>query len=190
MYYPRMLNRLLALLPMLLASSLSMAQPAVDSTSPDLASVRNFHRVSDSLLTSGQIYPAQIPTLKDEGIDFVVNLAVADPERNGDEPFAMMSAGINYVNIPVLWDQPTQEDLDLFFAIMDARGDRKTLVHCFANFRASAFTFLYRVLREGVPIEVARQDLSAVWDAETLADNPAWTRFIDETLAAHGMEFL
>jgi protein tyrosine phosphatase (PTP) superfamily phosphohydrolase (DUF442 family) len=175
---------------MLLASSLAMAQPASDPTNPDLASVRNFHRISDSLLTSGQIYPAQIPTLKDEGVDFVVNLAVADPDRNGEEPFAMMSAGINYVNIPVLWDQPTKENLELFFAIMDARGDRKTLVHCFANFRASAFTFLYRVLREGVPLAEAREDLMAVWDADTLDDNPAWSRFIDEMLAAQGMDSL
>jgi protein tyrosine phosphatase (PTP) superfamily phosphohydrolase (DUF442 family) len=165
-------------------TSVAAAAQNGDRNNPDLDSVRNFHRISDQLLTSGQIYPAQIPSLQAEGVDFVINLAIADPDRNAEEPYAMMSAGMNYVNIPVSFQEPTQEDLELFFAVMDARGDRKTLVHCFANFRASAFTFLYRVLREGVPEDEAREDLLAVWDDETLEKNPAWVKFIDDSLAA------
>ncbi|MEE4279364.1 MAG: protein tyrosine phosphatase family protein [Halieaceae bacterium] len=169
---------------LLAATSAHSSAQSQDRDDPSLDSVRNFHRISESLLTSGQIYPAQIPSLQAEGVDFVVNLAIADPERNAEEPYAMMSAGMNYVNIPVDFQQPSQEDLELFFAVMDARGDRKTLVHCFANFRASAFTFLYRVLREGVPEDEARADLLAVWDEETFEKNPAWVKFIDDTLAA------
>ncbi len=168
-----------------LAAPASLAQTqTAERDKPELESVRNFHRVSDTLLTSGQIYPAQIPTLKQEGVDFVVNLAIADPERNAEEPYAMMDAGLNYVNIPVSFQEPSMEDLELLFAVMDARGGRKTLVHCFANFRASAFTFLYRVLREGVPEDEARRDLLAVWDEETFEMHPAWVRFMDEALAA------
>jgi protein tyrosine phosphatase (PTP) superfamily phosphohydrolase (DUF442 family) len=148
-----------------------------------LEDVRNYHRVSDVLLTSGQVYPQHVKVLEALGVDLVINLAIADPERNGEEPLAVAGAGINYVNIPVLWDQPTRENLDLFFAMMDARGERTTLVHCFANFRASAFTYLYRVLREGVPEEEARRDLYAVWDDAKFAENPAWRAFIDATLA-------
>ncbi|MEM9760535.1 MAG: protein tyrosine phosphatase family protein [Pseudomonadota bacterium] len=173
----------LAIAVISLSSQVQAQTPASDRENPKLESVRNFHRVSDSLLTSGQIYPAQIPALKQEGVDFVVNLAIADPERNAEEPYAMMDAGLNYVNIPVSFEEPSMSDLDLFFAVMDARGERKTLVHCFANFRASAFTFLYRVLREGVPEEEARRDLLAVWDDETFDNNPAWVSFIDEALA-------
>jgi protein tyrosine phosphatase (PTP) superfamily phosphohydrolase (DUF442 family) len=165
--------------------TLAMSPDAADETSADLESVRNFHRVSDSLLTAGQIYPAQILTLKEENVQLVINLAIADPERNGEEPLAVAGAGINYVHIPVLWAKPTQQDLDLFFAMMDARGERKTLVHCFANFRASAFTYLYRVIREGVPEPEARKDLMAVWFDEKFDENPAWRAFIDETLAAY-----
>jgi len=155
-----------------------------DESAP-IEEVRNYHRVSDVLLTGGQVYPKHVAALESLGVDFVINLAVADRERNGEEALAIAGAGINYVNIPVLWDQPTREDLDLFFAMMDVRGDRTTLVHCFANFRASAFTYLYRVLREGVPEEEAREDLYAVWDEAKFEENPAWRAFIDETLATY-----
>ena len=56
---------------------------------------------------------------------------------------------------------------------MDARGERRTLVHCFANFRASAFTYLYRTLRLGVPEAEARADLETIWTEEGLGGIPA-----------------
>ncbi|MEM1402543.1 MAG: protein tyrosine phosphatase family protein [Pseudomonadota bacterium] len=148
-----------------------------------LEEARNFHAISETLLTSGQVYPSQVPDLQAEGVEFVVNLAVADPERNVDEAFAVMSAGVSYLNIPVLWGAPTQDDLTFFFDAMDARGERVTLVHCFANFRASAFTYLYRVLREGVPEEQAREDLMAVWSEALFEQNPVWREFIDNALS-------
>jgi protein tyrosine phosphatase (PTP) superfamily phosphohydrolase (DUF442 family) len=169
----------------LLSLCLALPGPGLAAEPSKLEESRNYHFISDALLTAGQIYPTQIPALKDKGVEFVINLAIADPERNGEEAFAIAGAGISYVNIPVLWDGPTEQDLQLFFDVMDARGGRRTLVHCFANFRASAFTFLYRVLREGVPLEEARRDLLAVWDSEFFAKNPVWRTFIDEQLAAH-----
>jgi len=171
----------------LILTLIAIAAHAQEAT-PDLASVRNFHPISGALLTSGQIHPVQIDSLKKEGVELVINLAIADPERNGEEPLAVTGAGISYVHIPVLWTDPTQEDLDLFFAMMDARGERKTLVHCFANFRASAFTFLYRVLREGAPQDAAQEDLFAVWSDAKFDENPVWRRFINDTLAANGLE--
>lgn len=156
--------------------------------SPDLEDVRNFHRVSDVLLTAGQIYPPQVLTLKEENVELVINLAVADPERNAKEPLSVAGAGITYVHIPVLWSKPTQHDLAIFFAMMDARGERKTLVHCFANYRASAFTYLYRVIREGVPETEARRDLMAIWTEDSFEENPAWRRFINASLEANGVD--
>jgi protein tyrosine phosphatase (PTP) superfamily phosphohydrolase (DUF442 family) len=160
----------------------SAARVAAGDDGASLSEVKNFHRISDALLTSGQVYPEHLPALSGEGVELVINLAVADPERNGAEALAVADAGISYVNIPVDWKNPTMEDLQLFFAMMDARGSRTTLVHCFANFRASAFTYLYRVLREGVPQEVARADLDAVWFEEKFEENPVWREFIDTAL--------
>ncbi|MEM6300341.1 MAG: protein tyrosine phosphatase family protein [Pseudomonadota bacterium] len=163
----------------------SISANAQESTR--LEDTLNFHKVSESLFTAGQIYPLQVPDLQSQGVELVVNLAVADAERNGGESLAVIGAGISYVHIPVLWTEPTSKDLQLFFAMMDAGKGRKTLVHCFANYRASAFTFLYRVLQQDVPLEEAKVDLYAVWDDEAFAEYPVWLDFITTTLAAEGL---
>jgi hypothetical protein len=59
---------------------------------------------------------------------------------------------------------------------------KKTLLHCQANFRASAFGFLYRVLHEGVPIAEAKAEMNAVWEP-----NETWRQLIFDVLAANGV---
>lgn len=145
----------------------------------------NYRELDGSLSTSGQVTDAQVPALAEEGFGLVVNLAVADPERNANEGFLVSQAGIAYTQIPVVWDTPTFDDLELFFAVMDARGERRTLVHCFANFRASAFTYLYRTLRLGVPEAEARADLESIWTEEAWAEYPQWAEFIEQARARY-----
>lgn len=147
-----------------------------------LSSVVNFHTIDEDLMTAGQLLPEHIEAVASARVDLVINLATADKERNGEEGFLLIEQGIDYIHIPVIWDSPTQADLDLFFAVMDARQDRKTLVHCFANYRASAFTYLYRVLRLGVDEAEARKDLEAVWDTEAFETYPKWRTFVDQQL--------
>jgi len=168
---------------MLLTFVLAFSAYAEDNA-PDPERIYNYHQIDSTLATAGQVFPVHMPKLKEQQIGLVVNLAVADRPRNGEESFHVADAGISYVQIPVEWETPTRADLDLFFAVMDARGDRNTLVHCFANFRASAFTYLYRVVRGGVPEAQARKDLMAVWDDALFEQYPQWRRFIDTTLTS------
>ena len=82
-----------------------------------------------------------------------------------DEGKLVAEDGPTYVNIPVSWQQPTYEDFELFSAVMNGARDRKVLVHCQLNMRASAFTFLYRVIHEGVPPEEAMQGVARRLDS-------------------------
>jgi len=150
-----------------------------------LAEIYNVHRIDAGLVSAGQVTVEQIDDLKEAGIGLVINLAVADQERNSEEGFKVTEAGITYTQIPVAWDKPTFADLELFFAVMDARADRATLVHCFANFRASAFTYLYRVTRAGVPEAEARKDLAVIWTDKAWEEYPQWRRFVDEALTRY-----
>lgn len=145
--------------------------------------ILNFYPIEEGLETAGQVLPEHVAGLVEAEVRLVVNLATASEERNASEGFLLTSEGISYVQIPVLWEQPTAEDLQLFFAVMDARGDRSTLVHCFANYRASAFTYLYRVLQLNVDEQEARKGLEAVWSEEAFLESPQWRLFIDEQLA-------
>lgn len=56
-------------------------------------------------------------------------------------------------------------------------------MHCFANYRASAFTYLYRVARLGVDEVEARKDLEMVWNDAAFVEAPQWREFIDTHLA-------
>ena len=144
--------------------------------------IHNYHGISEQLLTAGQVHPRHIKAIDEQGVELVINLAPASEKRNQQEGFLVTSAGINYVQIPIKWDNPTDEDLQLFFAVMSARKNRKTLVHCFANYRASAFTYLYRVLQEGVDETEARKALFEVWDNDAFNEAPQWRTFINRHL--------
>jgi hypothetical protein len=48
------------------------------------------------------------------------------------------------------------------------------------NYRASAFSFLYRVLELKTPVEKALADLNDIWKLDD-----TWLTFVNEVLAAH-----
>ena len=176
---------MIRLLPLVLLVSVSLAagpdRLAGQEASPEpLETVRNFQQVSERMASAGQIGYDQIPLLKEEGYQVVVNLAVADPERNGEEGFRVAREGLTYVHIPVEWEAPRLEDLELFFDVMEANRDRKVFVHCFANMRASAFVYLWRTLVEGVPEAEARATMNEVWDPGELEQ---WGELIRTALA-------
>jgi uncharacterized protein (TIGR01244 family) len=161
----------------MLAASALLTSPlrAQEAVAP-LETVRNFQQVSERLASSGQIGYDQVSLLREEGYDVVVNLAIADEERNAREGFFVTREGMTYIHIPVDWNEPAMHDVELFFDVMEANADRKVYVHCFANMRASAFVYMYRTLVEGVPEEEARATMDEVWDPWELEQ---WGGLID-----------
>ena len=57
---------------------------------------------------------------------------------------------------------------------MDGWGGKRTLVHCAANYRASAFVALYGELRLGWSRARADEQVRKLW-----APNETWLGFID-----------
>ena len=101
------MNRLLPLpATVLLLTLLGPAACAQQNGPPSLETIRNFQVVSDRLASAGQIGYEQIPLLREQGYEVVVNLAVADQERNGQEGFLVAQSGLTYVHIP-LWPRPS-----------------------------------------------------------------------------------
>ena len=145
----------------------------------------NYVAATERLHTAGQPDAATLATLGEQGFELVVNLA--PPTNQGavaDEGKLVAEDGPTYVNIPVSWQQPTYEDFELFSAVMNGARDRKVLVHCQLNMRASAFTFLYRVIHEDVPPEEAMKALRAVW-----IPRDQWATFTADVLARHNVDF-
>ncbi|MEE4172639.1 MAG: hypothetical protein V2I57_00125, partial [Xanthomonadales bacterium] len=75
------------------------------------------------------------------------------------------------------WNDPKPGDFEAFKAAMADHPDARVLVQCQANYRASAFAYLYRVAVEGVSERTARRDLEKVWKPEG-----RWGRYIDSIL--------
>ena len=113
----------------------------------------------------------------------VVYLAFTDHETSlTNEDRVVRDLGMAFVQVPVVWVNPTVEDFELFAAVMAQGGDQKTLVHCQVNWRASSFSFLYRVIHDKVPMDDAVVDLTSIW-----TPTEPWRQFIVAVLDAHGL---
>lgn len=150
------------------------AQPDSAHSGP----VMNYHRIDERLVTGGHLLDGGASALKAQGVTVVVDLRDDPPSAERDR-FADL--GIRWINIPVEWRDPKAADFRRFSETMREHEDAHVLVQCAANYRASAMTFLYRVVVGGVPEEKALQDLRAVWDP---SENDTWRRYIDGIIAS------
>lgn len=145
-----------------------------------LQEIYNYLQLGDTLHSSGMPTPEQISSLAKDGIQVVINLATSHSEGwMPNEKELLESQNITYHNVPVDWDNPTLEDLNKFSAIMDVHQHKKILIHCQANFRATAFIALYRTNRLGWSEKNAFKDLNKIWNP---AEYPTWQKFIDKSL--------
>jgi protein tyrosine phosphatase (PTP) superfamily phosphohydrolase (DUF442 family) len=145
-----------------------------------MENIYNYLKLNDSLFSSGMPTPEQIPSIAENDVQVVINLATLKSEGwIPNEKELMEAQNINYYSIPVGWDAPTMEDLKEFTNIMDRHIHEKILVHCQANYRATAFIMLYRVNCLGWEKENAMEDLWQIWDP---SEYPVWEKFIKENL--------
>jgi protein tyrosine phosphatase (PTP) superfamily phosphohydrolase (DUF442 family) len=126
---------------------------------------------------------AQLIEIADADVKVVINLALKTSEGAiPEEEQHVKSLGMKYIHIPVEWANPTQQNLNDFFEAMQTHRNEKVHVHCQANYRASAFIMLYRVLQLGWKKEDAIPIMERMWNPE---DFRIWEKFIAETLANH-----
>jgi protein tyrosine phosphatase (PTP) superfamily phosphohydrolase (DUF442 family) len=145
-----------------------------------LSEIFNYLQLSDTLHSSGMPTPEQFSSIGEAGIQVVINLATSKSEGwMPDEQERIEAQNITYYSIPVDWDNPTSDDLNKFMAIMDKYKSEIILVHCQANYRATAFITLYRYIFRGWAEENAFRDLRKIWNP---AEYPIWQKFIEQSL--------
>jgi len=148
-----------------------------------LEDISNYRQYSPTFASAGQPSADQLELIASSGVERVIYLAFTDNETAiEDEDRTVKSLGMEYVHIPVDFDKPTLIDFHYFAAVMQSSPEKKTLLHCQINLRASAFSFLYRVIHLDVPMENAIEDLQGVW-----APNEDWYLFIKKVLADHNL---
>ena len=140
--------------------------------------IYNFLKLSDSIATAGQPTAEQFSAIGESGYQVVVNLALTKSlNALPDEQAIIEAQGMEYVHIPVIWENPTIEDIKRFFSVMETNVDKNVFVHCAANMRVSAFMYLYRLIHEHISDEDAKKDLQQIW-----VPNENWQKFIAQVI--------
>lgn len=177
----------LALVVACLALSLAFPARAADPPRTPVEGVDapNVVVVSDTWVTSGQPTAASLAQLARHGYKAVVYLAPPTvPDAVAAEPELVRAQGLAFVNIPIAWSDPKAADFAAFAVAMDRFKGQKVLVHCQANMRASAMTFLYRVIEGREDPEQAWETVQEIWTPEGV-----WRDFVNARLQAAGIAF-
>lgn len=138
--------------------------------------IYNYRRVDDQLITGGQPNEEQIKSAAEEGVRTIINLATLNRESSlPDEAGLVQSLGMTYYHIPVEWGNPKESDFDSFEKIFHQVSGEKTLVHCAANFRVTAFYSLYAMKHLGWSEAQADEFRASIWKGN---EYPIWEKFI------------
>jgi uncharacterized protein (TIGR01244 family) len=138
--------------------------------------IYNFKMVNEKVLTGGQPTEAQLAAAAEEGVQTVINIATINPRYSlADEAGSVAGLGMTYVHIPVEWESPQKSDFAAFEAAMQQAERGKTLVHCAANYRVTAFVSLYGMKHWSWSAEAADALMAHVWQAGQF---PIWDMLV------------
>ncbi|MEO6632432.1 MAG: protein tyrosine phosphatase family protein [Mucilaginibacter sp.] len=143
-----------------------------------MSSIYNFKQANRLLACAGQPTETQLKQLADEKYEVIINLAMPTGKfALPNEETIVAALGIAYLPIPVVFDDPQLSELSAFINYMDQHSGKKTMVHCAANYRASAFTGLYLFNKGEMDAAQMQEFIEDVWQPDD-----TWQQFIDESL--------
>lgn len=73
------------------------------------------------------------------------------------------------------WENPQESDFDTFEEIFKRVSGEKTLLHCAANYRVTAFYSLYAMKNLGWSEAQADEFRASIWKG---SDHPVWEEFV------------
>jgi uncharacterized protein (TIGR01244 family) len=147
----------LAVSPLYLFWSQSSAR-----SSQEVPPIRNFLQVNEQFCTGGQPRLEHLAKLKSDGVKAVINLRQPSEHRAPEEEAEVKKLGLRYFNIPVVYAEPKDEQVDEFLKITDDPENRPAFIHCTAAIRVGAFWMIRRVLRDGWPVEKAEEEAQKI----------------------------
>jgi tyrosine-protein phosphatase SIW14 len=127
------------------ASCIATTAPAAAAL-PSLHGITNFGQVTPVLFRGGQPTSEGYRELKQMGIDTVVSFRHEKGE-NTLERRTVEGLGMKFVNLPWhAWDDPTDQQVSQFFALLSSSPHGKVYVHCQqGRDRTGTMVALYRV---------------------------------------------
>jgi len=100
----------------------------------------------EGVVTAGQLRVEDLASLAAAGCHVVMDIRAPDEPRDYDEPAAVRAAGMEYRNVPVVYDGIPDETFDQVRSAL--RDDRPLVLHCRSANRVGAMLLPYLVLDE------------------------------------------
>ena len=147
-------HAVLALIAILSAGALGLQQ--------QLQPIRNFLRINAQFCTGGQPQLEHLTQLRAEGVKAIINLRPPGEHRAAEEEAKAKELGFRYINIPVVFTDPKQEQATEFLKATDDPENRPAFIHCAAAVRVGAFWMIRRVLRDHWSVEDAQKEAEQV----------------------------
>jgi uncharacterized protein (TIGR01244 family) len=150
-------------------------------TQAELPAIPKFLQVNPDFCTGGQPRLEHFAKLKADGVKAVLNLRQPSEHRAEDEKAAVQAAGLKYFNIPVVYANPTDVEVDEFLRITDDPANRPMFIHCTAAIRVGAFWMIRRAVRDGLTPDAALAEGQKVG----LTNAPHLEEFARNYIASH-----
>ena len=136
-------------------STLALAATAAFAEQKDHG-LRGAKHPEPGVLFGGQPTEEQLEAMAADGLSFVLDLRAEGENRGFDEPAALQSLDIPYLNLPVDGERMEQpETFERFIEAME-KLDGPALVHCASGNRVGALYYAYLVAGKGEDREAAR----------------------------------
>ncbi|HXG53848.1 MAG TPA: protein tyrosine phosphatase family protein [Vicinamibacterales bacterium] len=165
-------------------TALLLQAPPAAAAAPvqaELPPIRKFLQVTPDFCTGAQPRVEHFAQLKSQGVKTVLNLRQPSEHRAEEEQAAVELVGMKYLNIPVAYGNPTDEQADAFLKITDDPANRPMFVHCTAAIRVGAFWLIRRVMRDGMAWDAALEEAATVG----LVEAPHLEAFAKAYVASH-----
>ena len=133
--------------------------------------------INEKLITGGQPSKESIEKLSKKGVAVVINLLPDHQNFIENEEYLVTKNNMDYIYIPVEWDNPKETDFNSFVLAMKKYQKKKIFVHCAKNMRVSAFVYLYRVLHDNFLEEKAKESMEKIWKPSGI-----WKKFMEKIL--------
>jgi len=128
----------------------------------DPTSIRNFLRVNQQFCTGGQPKLEELDSLKATGVKAIINLRTPQEYDATAEQAKAKELGLRYFNIPVVYNDPKEDEATEFLKVTDDPENRPAFIHCTAGIRVAAFWMIRRVLRDNWSIADAEDEAEKV----------------------------
>lgn len=141
----------------------------------------NFKAFVSGIDTAGVVGAERLATLSEESYAAVVNLLPDDSEYAvTNEKDIIESQQLEYHYRAVDFAAPSDEDYEWFESTVKNLPAGKSLIHCAANYRVSAFSSIYAFRNLGWSYTEAKRFISQVWNLE---EHTAWNTFVESWIA-------